>query len=768
MRTYTSALRDYAQHVPTGVIPIGFDVETFKITNQVAPEVVCASFFNPTLPQDRGYLLGKQDAELHLVELLSNPQVRLIAHNANFDCIASSLISPRLFPLFMRAYLQGRIHCTKLREALLLVSSTDNYGETSGSVSGRFAQVSRLSLAGALLTYYGKDITDSKVGDVWRLKYHTLAGVPVDTWTAEARDYAIGDAEYALAVYLAQEARAQTLNAQLSSAHKLPVSVLGDAQRQATSEFCLMYMSSVNGVKVNADKIGDAKEAILNDHKALIADCLDYGLYKPAPKTERGIKVDKAKVSSLFKRAYTLLRYESPDIYSDPSKANPTISTAAEPRGILIRLIDKAIAERKNVLRIPLSAVELTELELIKQLVEDYARAESLWKETNTFLNALEGARLNSDNRLRYVLNGFVSTGRSSSKSPNMQNLPRGGATRACIEAEQGKIFVIADYSNAEMRTLAEVNYIEQDGNSELAREYRKDPAFDPHLFAAFKMWNIERAEQLTFTDAKAIYADKTDPRYKDIKRYRTLAKILNFGLAGGLSHVGFVSYARGYNVNLSVAESERLCAMWLEVWGEMQIYFNRRAQLFRDDPITGEPNATEEERTYLFRESGRARYLRKYTVACNTPFQGIAADGAKEAVIQVFTECYFMKRSPLYGCTPILFVHDEIVLECDYDGTEASHKRADAAARRLGEVMVTCMEQYTPNIPALADANLATMWTKDAESETLANGLLSIWSPSAEEEEEEVEDEPKQLSATEKQLRRAARAALRAELERA
>lgn len=760
MRTYTNALKDYARSVPAGVIPIGFDVETFKITNQVAPEVVCASFFNPSLPEDKGYLLGKQDAEEHLVELLSNPQVWLIAHNANFDSIASSLISPRLFPLFMRAYLQGRIHCTKLREALLLVSCTDNYGEISGSVSGRFAQVSRLSLAGALLTYYGKDITDSKVGDVWRLKYHTLAGVPVDSWESAARDYAIGDAEYALSVYLAQETRAEALNAQLSSAHNLPVNVLGDAQRQAVSEFCMMYMSSVNGVRVNPDKIGDAKAAILEDHKELIADCLSYGLYKDAPKTERGIKADKSKVTALFKRAYTLLRYDSPDIYSDASKDNPTISTAQDPRGVLIRLIDKAIAERKNVLRITLSAVELTELELIKQLIEDYARAESLWKETNTFLNALESAKLNSDNRLRYVLNGFVSTGRSSSKRPNMQNLPRGGATRACIETEAGKIFVIADYSNAEMRTLAEVNYIEQDGVSDLAREYRKDPAFDPHLFAAFKMWNIERAARLTFEDAKAIYADKADPRYKDMKRYRTLAKILNFGLAGGLSHVGFVSYARGYKVNLTVSESERLCAMWLEVWGEMQVYFNKRAQLFRDDPLTGEPNATEEERTYLFRESGRARYLRKYTVACNTPFQGIAADGAKEAVIQVFTECYFSKRSPLYGCTPILFVHDEIVLECNYDGTEDSHKRADAAARRLGELMVTCMERYTPNIPALADANLATMWTKDAESDTLPSGLLSIWSPSTEEEEEIIE-EVKQMTSTEKQLRQAARASL-------
>jgi hypothetical protein len=151
-----------------------------------------------------------------------------------------------------------------------------------------------------------------------------------------------------------------------------------------------------------------------------------------------------------------------------------------------------------------------------------------------------------------------------------------------------------------------------------------------------------------------------------------------------------------------------------------------------------GDELTSEAERTYLFRVSNRARYLRKYTVGCNTPFQGISADGAKEAVIQAFQECYFMKKSPLYGCKPIMFVHDEIVLECPYEDTEAGRASASKAAMRLSTVMEQCMERYTPDVPAVAEPTLSMHWTKDAESDII-DGVVQVWTPSEEDEEDEV-----------------------------
>jgi hypothetical protein len=176
---------------------------------------------------------------------------------------------------------------------------------------------------------------------------------------------------------------------------------------------------------------------------------------------------------------------------------------------------------------------------------------------------------------------------------------------------------------------------------------------------------------------------------------------------------------------------------MWKQVWSEMTRYFEIRGNMFREDPMTGDELTSEEARTYLFKQSGRARFLRKYTVGCNTPFQGIAADGAKSAVIQVFKECYFQKKSPLYGCIPLLFIHDEIVIEIPYKGEE-DHQRASDAVLRLGAIMVEEMEKYTPDIPAVAEGNLSVCWTKDAESTVDENGLVSIWEPSQDEDEEE------------------------------
>jgi hypothetical protein len=120
-----------------------------------------------------------------------------------------------------------------------------------------------------------------------------------------------------------------------------------------------------------------------------------------------------------------------------------------------------------------------------------------------------------------------------------------------------------------------------------------------------------------------------------------------------------------------------------------------------------------------------------------------VSADGAKSAVIETFKECYFIKSSPLYGSKPILFVHDEIVLETKHDGSAESHQRCSEAARRLQTIMEQQMEIYTPNIPAIAEPTLTTKWVKDAESDILEDGLIDIWTPSEDpvDEDDEVID---------------------------
>lgn len=725
-----------AQHdslTPENITIVGWDVESYYIKNQVLPEIVCFTFYDVRLTQARGYILDPKDGIVQLGKYLRDPATHLVAHNSNFDAITASLLNDQIFALVVNGYDKGRLHCTKLREALLLVGSSDNYGEVSGSIAGRHAPVSRISLAGCLLSYFQKDITASKVGgDAWRLRYHELHGVPVDQWCISAVDYAISDAEFAVAVYLAQEIQNRTITRRLSRAKGFHVDIMKDAQRQAFAEFCLQYMAGKTGVRIDPTKIDDAQADLKIEHDRLIDTIKDFNFYKSAPKEKRGVKKQEAMVRSAFDRVYTILGLKDPKVYSNPN--DPTsISLASEPRDNLLRMVKSSLAKGASIItKIPLSADEKEELSVISGAIETYAEIEKLHKTGNTFIKALRNGRLNGDGRIRSSCNGFVSTGRTSWSKPNFQNLPRGGRVRDCIIPQDGHIFIQCDYSNAEMRSLAQENWDTQGELSMLAVEYRKDRDFDPHAFAAAKMYSIEQNTALSYEEAREILADKGHKLYAEIKKLRTLAKILNFGLAGGLSHVGFVSYARGYRVYLSIAESERLCKMWINVWSEMQTYFNDRTSLFREDPMTSEYGSTDAQRTYIFKQSGRARFLRKFTVAANTPFQGMSADGAKSAIIETFKECYFVKSSPLYNSKPVLFVHDELVLETKHDGTPESHARCSQAARRLQAIMERCMEIYTPDIPAVAEPTLTTKWVKDAESDILEDGLIDIWTPKA------------------------------------
>lgn len=737
---YRELMAQWPNVLPEGITRVvGFDTETFVIKNQVAPPVVCGTFYDPSREKVKGWILKGNDLKRELRSLLRDDSVLIVAHNVGgFDAVATCVFDKKLFPLWMRAFYKGRVACTKIREIMLLVGGNDNYGEVNASIIARHGSLSRSSLAGCLLNYTGKDISEGKKAGSWRYRYHELYTTPLDRWSPDAVDYAIGDAEYAVAIYIAQEFKNRQINDSLSRHYRRPINILEDAPRQAHAEFCLQFQAMVTGLGIDPTRVDNARDALMADHEDAIKVCNQFHVYKQDTKCDRGWKMDKGRLQAIFTRCYNILDYSSPDIYSDPS--DPTsISTATDPRDKLGQMIKKALTSKKTpTTKKPLSETHLRELEVLMYAIDSVADCESLWKQINTFIEALRNARLNDDNRLRWSFNGLVATGRTSSKNPNTQNFPRGGDVRSCVVPKPGHIYGIVDYSNAEMRTLGQVNMDEQGlQQSKLAQEYIKDAHFDPHLFAGYQMYNIEQSASMTFEEAKAILGDKKHPDFKAIKKYRTLAKILNFGLAGGLSHVSFVSYARGYKVYLTIAESEKLCTMWKQVWSEMTRYFNIRGDLFREDPMTGEMNTTDAGRTYVFKQSGRARFLRKYTVAANTPFQGIAADGAKSAVIEVFKECYFEPSSPLYGCTPVLFIHDEIVVEIPYQ-SEADHQRASDAVTRLSEIMVEQMEKYTPDIPAVAEANLSTMWTKDAESTVDANGLVSIWTPSEDDVEED------------------------------
>ena len=111
--------------------------------------------------------------------------------------------------------------------------------------------------------------------------------------------------------------------------------------------------------------------------------------------------------------------------------------------------------------------------------------------------------------------------------------------------------------------------------------------------------------------------------------------------------------------------------------------------------------------------------------VTGNTRFQGLAADGAEEAHWRILKECYLQEGEPLFGCRPVLFLHDEFILE-----VPADPDLAHAANLRLMKHMIEGMQVFIPDVPIKAEPSLMDRWYKSAEPVYDEKGRLTLWHP--------------------------------------
>jgi hypothetical protein len=181
--------------------------------------------------------------------------------------------------------------------------------------------------------------------------------------------------------------------------------------------------------------------------------------------------------------------------------------------------------------------------------------------------------------------------------------------------------------------------------------------------------------------------------------------KIGNYGLSGGMGPHAFIAYAKGYGITVSLSQAKAVKAGFLKQWPEMRDYFNYCGFLCR------EGNATH----VVFPRSGQVRGNVRYTAVCNGFFQHRAAKGAKRALYLVAKECYVDSGTPLYGCRPWLFAHDEIGMEVPYDafGPQRSHM----AVMRLQELMIQAMKFWCPDVAIGATAAMSRRWYKGAKT---------------------------------------------------
>ncbi len=282
----------------------------------------------------------------------------------------------------------------------------------------------------------------------------------------------------------------------------------------------------------------------------------------------------------------------------------------------------------------------------------------------------------------------------------NLQNMPRFPGLRDCFVPRPGNVFCSVDYDSLELRTLAQAQFSLL-GKSTLGRHYQADPNFDPHSSFACRMLGITYEEGMKLKK-------KGD---KSFKKARQSAKAATFGFPGGLGVNRFMSYAKkGYGVDLTKAEAERLKEIWFQEQPEMKAYF--------DFVSTSVENGGGRGAVFTLPSTGRKRGGCGYSDGANYFFQGMAADGAKLALFAVSSECYTDPTSPLFGSRPVVFIHDEILLEVP---EETAHE----CAMRVVEIMEREMARVTPDVPSRASPALSRVWLKAAEAAYNNDGRL-------------------------------------------
>jgi DNA polymerase-1 len=260
-----------------------------------------------------------------------------------------------------------------------------------------------------------------------------------------------------------------------------------------------------------------------------------------------------------------------------------------------------------------------------------------------------------TSNRVHPRYNLLVNTGRTSCSSPNFQQLPRMGGIREMFGASEGNTLLITDYSAIELSTLAQVTY--KNFGYSVMRDLINSGS-DLHYETAAECLN-KNLEDVT-------------------KDERQKAKAINFGRPGGLGANTLLDYAKStYGVELTLDEANEWLSTWMAKYPEMDQYLANEVG-------------------HVYTLTGRKRGNTSYCAEKNTPFQGLAADGAKLAL-------YNLDKA---GFKVVGFVHDEII-------TEVPEKLANEMLVNQEAIMVDSMKVVVPDVDVKVESQVSEVYTK-------------------------------------------------------
>ncbi|HEX3020493.1 MAG TPA: DNA polymerase I [Chitinispirillaceae bacterium] len=316
-----------------------------------------------------------------------------------------------------------------------------------------------------------------------------------------------------------------------------------------------------------------------------------------------------------------------------------------------------------------------TSVDVLEKLAPDYPIVQKILdyreiqKLLSTYIDALPEQIFSASGRVHTSFNQTVAaTGRLSSTNPNLQNIPvrteMGKRIREAFIAADGNVLISADYSQIELRILAQLSK-------------------DPFLIQAFA--EDRDIHALTASAIYKVFPEMVTPEM------RRAAKTINFGLMYGM---GPINLAR--QLGISFGEAKMFIDEYFLQFPSIKKYMESTIDGARQQGYT---ETLLGRRRFIPEINSANRNIREAAerTAINTPVQGTAADIIKIAMINIQKEI----SEICVEAEMILQVHDELVFEVP-----------EADAERMKSWIIEKMSNAYPlMVPLRVDAGIGNNW---------------------------------------------------------
>lgn len=383
---------------------------------------------------------------------------------------------------------------------------------------------------------------------------------------------------------------------------------------------------------------------------------------------QAGIKIDKDYLKNLGDNLGQKLKMLETKIY----KLSGVEFNINSPQQLSEVLFTKLNLQIKGLKKTPgkvtsTAASELNKLRGEHEVVDCVIEYRELAKLKNTYVDALPEL-VASDGRLHTTFDQLgTTTGRLSSKNPNLQNIPikteLGREIRKAFVAERGHKLLSADYSQIELRVVASLS-----GDKEMIKAFGEGK--DIHTATAAEVLGIDASEVS--------------------KEARRMAKVLNFGVIYGMGNHGFaeaagIEYGKAKDFIKKYFEEFSGVAKYLENSRQSAAKNNFVQTLFGRKRFVPEINSS----AWNLRQAAER-------AAVNMPVQGTAADLLKMAMVEIAKSEWLRTNSKM-----LLQVHDELVFEVEED-------KVISAAQEIKKMMENI---YKLAVPLKVDLEVGDNW---------------------------------------------------------